>query len=377
MKTIAKETKQKILIVEDEAILAKSLQDTLEEMGYIVTGIADTAIRAIMLFFSDEPDLILMDIHLNGDIDGIRTAEKIQEQKAVPIVYLTANQENSTFERAKIAGALGYVLKPFQTRELQIVIEIALSQFQSNKTISELENSLLNAEKLSTIGVFTSGIIHDIKSPLTLIYQADDILKMTLTENDKDIIHSKVRNSIELIEKGTKSVLNTINSYTDMINTTENETGALISIRDACNNAFLICHYIAIKKNVRFKEINSNKETTVWCGKIALFQVLVNLIKNSCDALENKQDSWIEISWEDLNAEQVALKVTDSGAGIPNEIQEKIFSPLFTTKAPRKGTGLGLNLCKKLLEKFHGTLVLDKDSKNTCFVITLNKNKQK
>jgi two-component system, NtrC family, sensor kinase len=368
-------SKQKILIVEDEAILAESLQETLEEMGYVITGIADTAMQAIMKFFADEPDLILMDIHLKDGMDGIKAAEKIREQKPVPIVFLTANQDNATFERAKISGALGYVLKPFQLRELQIVIEIALNQFNTNKIISGLENSLLNAEKLSTIGAFTTGIIHDIRSPLVFIQQAYDNLKRSLNEDNKDINTSTIKESMRLIEKGKNNILNTIKNYSAMIEATETEIGTQVSIYETIKNSMDICFFNAIENNIKLKEITSNKETTVWCGKIALFQVIVNLLKNSCDALVKTHDPWIEISWKELNSEQIELKITDSGAGIPTLIQEKIFEPLYTTKLPGKGMGIGLNLCKKILEKFHGSLELDKNAKNTCFIMKLLKNK--
>ena len=377
MNTESKLSKQKILIVEDEAILAKSLQDNLEDMGYIVTGIADTAIQAIMKFFADEPDLILMDIHLKEDIDGIRTAEKIREQKSVPIVYLTANQDKATFERAKISGALGYVLKPFHIRELQISIEIALSQFNTNKIISGLETSLLNAEKLSTIGAFTAGIIHDIKSPLVLLNHAHINLKKVLNEEDRDIQNSSIKDTLSLIERGISTIVKTIKNYKRLIEFTDTEIGEIISISEVIKKSLNICSYIAIENKIKFNEIKSNKETVVWCGKIALFQVIVNLIRNSCDALEKISDAWIEISWEELNENQIELKVADSGRGIPAEIQDKIFEPFFTSKSPGKGLGIGLNLCQKILEKFHGKLVLDKNAKNTCFVITLFKTEPK
>ncbi len=367
--------KQKILIVEDEAILAESLQETLEDLGYIITGIADTAMQAIMKFFADEPDLILMDIHLKEGLDGIKVAEKIREQKSVPIVFLTANQDNATFERAKISGAFGYVLKPFQLRELQIVIEIALNQFNTNKIISGLEKSLLSAEKLSTIGAFTSGIIHDIKAPLVFIQQAYDNLKSSLNEGNNDIDDSSIKDTMRLIEKGKNAILNTIKNYSGMIDSTELEMGSLVSIDETIKNSMDICFYNAIENKIKFKEMNSNKKTLVWCGKVVLFQVIVNLLKNSCDALANTQDAWIEISWKDLNTEQVEIKITDSGTGIPSLIQEKIFEPLYTSKPQGKGMGLGLNLSKKILEKFNGRLELDKNAKNTCFVITLLKNK--
>lgn len=115
-----------ILIVEDEGIVAMELKSRLQSMGYRVIGNAATGEMAIQKAGALQPDLILMDIKLKGTIDGITAAEQIRTQLDIPIIYLTAYADAQTLQRAKITEPYGYLLKPFEERELQIAIEMAL-----------------------------------------------------------------------------------------------------------------------------------------------------------------------------------------------------------------------------------------------------------
>ncbi|MFN8486493.1 MAG: response regulator [Caldilineaceae bacterium] len=115
-----------ILIVEDEGIVALELRNRLNSMGYQVTGMADSGEKAIKKASQLKPNLILMDIKLKGEIDGIMAAERIRNYLDVPIIYLTAYADEHTLERAKVTEPYGYVLKPFEEHELHIAIEMAL-----------------------------------------------------------------------------------------------------------------------------------------------------------------------------------------------------------------------------------------------------------
>ncbi|OHD12777.1 MAG: hypothetical protein A2Y41_07605 [Spirochaetes bacterium GWB1_36_13] len=142
--------KKKILIVEDERIVAKDLKRRLEIMNYTVSGTAVSGEEALIQFETSGPDLILMDIRIEGQMDGIETAQKILEKKYTPIIYLTAFSDHATLERAKKTGPFGYILKPFEERELQITIEMALYKHQMEKKLRESEEWF--ATTLSSIG---------------------------------------------------------------------------------------------------------------------------------------------------------------------------------------------------------------------------------
>jgi len=133
---------KKILIVEDEIIIAEGLQRKLKSMGYDIIGIASSGEEAIKKIKENNPDLILMDIVIHGMMDGIETAAQIHSLFDIPVVYLTAYADEKTLERAKITEPFGYLIKPFKERELQITIEISLYKHEMEKKLKESERIL-------------------------------------------------------------------------------------------------------------------------------------------------------------------------------------------------------------------------------------------
>lgn len=137
--------KAKILIVEDESIEAMSFEQTLKSFGYEVVGVASTGKEAIEKVSEFIPDLILMDIVLKGELDGIETADLINEKFDVPIVYMTAHPEESVVNRAKLTLPYGYILKPVNQSELKSTIELALYKHQMKDKLSKSEEKYRNA----------------------------------------------------------------------------------------------------------------------------------------------------------------------------------------------------------------------------------------
>jgi CheY-like chemotaxis protein len=138
-------SKVKILIVEDEGIISQSLEYLLREMGYEVTETVTNGEDAISSVYRNPPDLVLMDIQLGSDMDGVEATQIIkQSENAPPIIYLTAYSDDSTINRAKITTPFAFITKPFESRELQICIEVAL---YNNKIEQQLKysQSRLNA----------------------------------------------------------------------------------------------------------------------------------------------------------------------------------------------------------------------------------------
>jgi two-component system, response regulator PdtaR len=133
-----------ILIVEDEAIVAMTIEDTLHEMGYSVVGQAANAEDALRLARDKKPDLILMDIHIQGDRDGIITAEEINTRYGIPIIYLTAYSDDETIQRAAKTRPYGFLTKPFRKNEMYSTIEMALYKHR----IIQQEENLEPAESI-------------------------------------------------------------------------------------------------------------------------------------------------------------------------------------------------------------------------------------
>ncbi|WP_413200019.1 response regulator [Nostoc piscinale] len=126
----------KVLVVEDEYILAINLQESLESLGYTVVDIADTAEAAIEKATVLRPTLILMDIRLRGESDGIQAAEQIWNNLQIPIIYVTGHSDQSTVERATLTFPFGYILKPIRDQELYVAIQTALNRYEREQFLS-------------------------------------------------------------------------------------------------------------------------------------------------------------------------------------------------------------------------------------------------
>jgi two-component system cell cycle response regulator len=128
----------RILVVEDEAIVAKDIETTLHTLGYSVPAIAASGEAAIEKAEALHPDLVLMDIRLKGPIDGVRAASEITGRLGIPIVYLTAHADQATLRRAKTTQPFGYIVKPFDERDLHAAVELALHRHRTQATLRTL-----------------------------------------------------------------------------------------------------------------------------------------------------------------------------------------------------------------------------------------------
>lgn len=137
-----KKLNERILIVEDEAITALDLKYSLEELGYEIIATVDTGQDAIDIAAETVPDVVLMDIKLKGDMEGIEAAEVISELR-IPIIYLTANTDTDTFEKSNIKGSYGFVSKPYDIIKLDKTLKITINRAK------------LEADKLNNASGFT------------------------------------------------------------------------------------------------------------------------------------------------------------------------------------------------------------------------------
>ncbi len=147
-----------ILIVEDESIVAKDIQKTLESLGYSVSSIASSGEEAIRKTEELHPDLVLMDIHLKGEMDGIEAASQIHNRFGKPVVYLTALADESTLQRAKVTEPFGYIVKPFQVKELHTAVEVALYRHKIDSALKSSEEKYKDLYDNAPDGYFSIDI---------------------------------------------------------------------------------------------------------------------------------------------------------------------------------------------------------------------------
>ena len=172
-------SKIRIVVVEDESIIAMELKDRLRKLGYEVPAVVSSGEEAIQKTCELNPDLVMMDIMLEGKIDGVEATKQIHRQFDIPVVYLTAYSDDSTLERAKLTEPYGYVLKPFDERELYTTIEIALYKYKMEKKLKDNERWL--STTLKSIG--DAVITTDIDGKVTFINPKAEILTGWKGEN--------------------------------------------------------------------------------------------------------------------------------------------------------------------------------------------------
>jgi two-component system, cell cycle sensor histidine kinase and response regulator CckA len=371
-----------IFIVEDEAIVALDLKTNLEKLGYLVLGSVPTGEEALERLLTLSPDLIILDIKLQGSIDGIDTADIINKKYEIPFILLSAYSDEKIIERAKHVEPYGYIIKPFSLNNLRAVIEIAMYRGRMKAELKKMELQLQQAEKMRAVGNLAGGIAHDFNNILTVILGYTTLIeeKMSMGESilpDIEGIRSAaLRANVltkHLLAFSRKQVLNPM----------------LLGISQLLDNMSKIIHSI-IPENIVFKVIETSKNLTVFIDPIQIEQVLLNLFINAKDALPNGGS--IELRTGIINIDQnksvttgtipggeyIYISVKDTGTGIDSEDINHIFDPFFTTKKIHKGTGLGLASVYGIIKQSNGFIdVNSKFGQGSDFTIYLQSNQQK
>ncbi|MDB6151157.1 MAG: domain S-box-containing protein [Chthoniobacter sp.] len=495
--------KTHILIVEDEGIVAKDLQALLKRLGYHVPATVGTGELAIQAAIQNQPDLILMDIQLRGSMDGVQASAAITSQQDVPIVYLTANSDEATLQRAKGTAPFGFLVKPFEERAIQAGIEMALYKHRTDKKMREreqwlsttltsiadavittdadgkitflntaaetlsgwslgdavglpyaevfqiveestrlvptdrvakaltagatgsfsnhtilvrrdtsevhiehsvapirqglqeliggcvivfndvserkqLEERLLQVQKMDAIGKLAGGIAHDFNNAITAIVGYAEMILLKIKETDP--LHSDARQIVRAAEHSARLTHQLLAfSRKQVLQPRSLSLNAEIAgVEDMVRRL--------IGENIRL-EISAAPDlwrTMADAGQIQ--QVVINLAINARDAMPEGGCLKLQVSNTTVDAVQalrisdgrpgefVLLTVSDNGTGMTRETMQRVFEPFFTTKGPGKGSGIGLATCYGIIRQTSGMIsVASEIGSGTTFSIYLPK----
>lgn len=182
--------KIRILIVEDELIIAEDLKDILEGLGYEVCGLAISAREARVILEGHAPDLALLDIQIKGGKDGIELAQQIRDEFKVPFVFLTSHADKNTLARAKEVHPYGYLVKPFQEKDIHATIEIALSNFASETKKSNQQTSEAGFMLNDSLFIRTGGMLVKVKFKEVNYMEADGNYTHIFTKEKRFVIRA-------------------------------------------------------------------------------------------------------------------------------------------------------------------------------------------
>jgi signal transduction histidine kinase len=357
----------KILVVEDERIVAKDISRRLERLGYIVVATASSGQEAIQKAIKTQPDLVLMDVQLKGEMDGIEAAQQIRVGLDVPVIYLTAYADQNTLQRAKITEPFGYIVKPFDERDLHATIEIALRRHVAELAVRV---ALDKEKELSELkSRFWSMVAHEIRSPLTTISASAQLLE----HHGHQLNEEKRREYLYMIREATEAMNALLN---DVLSVGKVEGGSLkfhpelFDLEEFCQNLVEEIQFRAGPKHHIIFAFQGQC-TGVCLDRQLIWHILSNLLSNAVKY--SPQGGDIELALI-CSEREVIFQVKDRGIGIPQDEQSYLFESFHRANNVGNipGTGLGLTMVKKCIDLHGGEIQVESQlNAGSTFTVTL------
>ncbi len=346
--------KIKILIVEDEFLIARGLARKLDKLGYEVVDIVASGAEAIQRTAKHHPNLILMDILIEGEIDGIETAAQIYKSYFIPVIYVTAYADDHTLKRAQGTGSYGYLLKPYKDRELHATIQMALSKHQQ---AIELQHSFVEAEakNLEKTKQFSQAS-HNLRNRMTVIQAITGILhqygeRLTTEQRQKNLeqILASVQNMDEILEDVVFLIRSESSQYPFH--------PELVDVDQFCQDLIAESQAIASSQHTIKFQSDAN-HYPVYLDVKLLHYILTNLLSNAIKYSPQGGVVSLEVCYEQ---EQVIFRVQDQGIGIPPHYFTKLFQQFerASNVGNIKGTGLGLSIVKQAVDLHQGEVTVE------------------
>jgi C4-dicarboxylate-specific signal transduction histidine kinase len=367
--TPTSERRARLLIVDDEPVIVQILKAVFEDEPYELF-LASSGTEALEIMRRQGVDLLLTDKNL-PDINGL---ELLQEAKRLnpdaEVIIITGYASLETALAALELDAFDYVLKPLnnvfdikkkaqralerqrmvlENRELLEQLRKQNDELQASLEESRhLQDELIQSEKLAGIGTLAAGIAHEVSSPLFGIMGLAEAIQ---DEEDAGIVCGYARDIVEYCQ----SVRHIVTELTSYSRTAQNEYLTSVEFDVVIQDAVRL-----IERSVDLADVRV--ETEVPAGLMIdartneIQQVFVNLIKNAVEALHERGGPGLVLIKAGLDEGYCWAEVCDNGPGIAEDRQPMVFDPFYTTKAPGKGTGLGLNIVYRIVTKYRGSI---------------------
>ncbi|MBL8968231.1 MAG: response regulator [Spirochaetaceae bacterium] len=364
-----------ILIVEDENIVALDMKMRLEALGYAVAGVVDTGPAALEAMVASPPDLVLMDIKLKGEVDGIETARIARERVEVPIIFVTAFTDEKTLERAKLASPYGYIVKPFHERELRIAIELALYKFQFELSMRRAKELAEETSRLK--GEFLANVSHELKTPLNSVIGFTELaLDRAVDDEQREYLGSAIRSA-----KSLSTLIDSILDFARLESGRSTPNPVAFSLDELLGSCVDLLAVGAFSKGLEVTFRRDPELPDALVGDSGrLRQALMNLIDNAVKFTDRGavrlvaelaeggghqgETSLVRGSLVGAEGKGILLRlvVEDSGVGMPEDRIAAAFERFTQLDGSKTrsagGTGLGLAIVDKSVEILGGSIAV-------------------
>lgn len=282
-------------------------------------------------------------------------------------LFESENEEASTTLESRINGKLNYyyvVARKYNQGTEAVLIGTDVT------SLKEMEENNIFSAKLATLGEMSASIIHEINNPLSVIKASNDMVEFMLEDyaDGEEFPIDSLKKTLKSNDTMVDQISKIIQGLKRFSRKGGQEDVREVNLKDILSQSQVITSPKVKKSGVVLKI--DDFDISLIVNEVQFTQVFVNLINNAVDAMEgnNIKNKWIEISAKEESG-CLVVSVTDAGLGIPAEVQTKMFEPFFSTKPIGVGTGMGLSIIKKIVQKHNGEFFIDNQKKNTCFVV--------
>ncbi|MEB3295016.1 MAG: ATP-binding protein [Synechococcales bacterium] len=357
-----------ILVVEDESIIALDIETSLRQAGYGITGTVARGEDAIAIVEHQRPDLVLMDIRLQGALDGVETADCLKQQYQLPVVFLTAHADPSTLARAKAIQPFGYLIKPFVDQELVTTVEIALARYQAESAIRE---ALRKQQEYSELkNRFLSVVSHEFRNPLNSILFSSELLHRygrELTDDRQATYLSRIQDSV-------KRMTTLLDEVLAIGETESGQFQFYPQFMDLSQFCQVLVEELQPQDSphcpIQFT-YQGGDDPLFYLDERLLRHILSNLLSNAIKYSPSGVSIFFNVA---CNSREVTFRIQDQGIGIPLVDQSKLFHEFHRASNVRRipGTGLGLSIVKQCVELHGGEIQFTSEvGKGSTFIVTL------
>lgn len=361
----------RILIVEDEPVIVLDIEESLTVLGYEVVAVADCAEVALAAIDQTHPDLVLMDIQLRGNRTGMEIANDVWQQYHLPVVFLTAHADEATLAQMEAVQLFGYIVKPFEIRDLRVAIEVALRRYQAEVAIRKAleQEKALNEMKSR----FVSMMSHEFRNPLSSILISLDLMaypEQQIAADKQQIYLKRAKTAVERM----------IQLLDDMLTISETDGQqfecypAPLALVDFCQDLVEQLQFRPeASHSIHFNPVGfSTSNQLHFFDKRLLHHILINLLSNAIKYSPLTSEIIFDLI---LDESSVVFRIKDQGIGIAQDEQGHLFDAFYrgTNVGSIPGTGLGLSIVKQCVELHRGQISVESQpGVGTTFTVTFN-----